>query len=521
VKIELLQAQHQVDLAHGRSVATLALQLFAKMQDLHDLPPRARHLLEVGALLHDLGLASNPRLHHLTGRDLILESQIAELAEEEVPLVACLAAFHRKKVHPEAEVTYLALRPKAQTLVLQLAAILRVADGLDFSHTQTTQLTACKVKEGEVILHLKGPQAAEDGARAIKKADLWLEVFKQQVKVKIALTPNLSKEQPQLPQPLLPPSPTKEVLTEVGRRLLRHHFQQMLREEQKVFADKDPEVVHAMRVASRRLRAILLIISAVAPPKQVQKFRREIQQFAQRLGKVRSYDVFLAQLTQFTKSLAQEQRRELEALQTALHHDRSIAWAALVKYLESPQHATFKQTFANFITAKAEGWKLKLQIRDVAGSITWQSYEALRLHETLASGATLQTFANCQGDVAKLKALLENLPQQEALHDLRITGKRLRYVLEIFAEAFGPQTTQVLKPLQTLQEQLGELQDLAETRTFIATFAPAGETFQLFETYLASCETTCAQALPDLPQTWEHLMSETYRRELLELIVRL
>jgi CHAD domain-containing protein len=47
----------------------------------------------------------------------------------------------------------------------------------------------------------------------------------------------------------------------------------------------------------------------------------------------------------------------------------------------------------------------------------------------------------------------------EALHDMRIAAKRLRYVLEVTADLFGPYADDARKKVKELQDLLGEIHD--------------------------------------------------------------
>ncbi|NTV64233.1 MAG: HD domain-containing protein, partial [Oscillochloris sp.] len=131
---------YRVDRDHARSVADRSLDLFDAVADRYALPASARPLLELGALLHNVGLTTNPPEHHLVGRDIVLRQPIANLSRRDRLIVACMVAFHRKKVRPQQEPVFLALGKKSRPLALQLSAILRVADGLDYSQSQTTHL---------------------------------------------------------------------------------------------------------------------------------------------------------------------------------------------------------------------------------------------------------------------------------------------------------------------------------------------------------------------------------------------
>lgn len=530
---ETLLTQYEVDTVHARHVADVALTLFDHLDQVHGLPGSARRLLEVGALLHNVGVTSNPRLSHIVGRDIVLNADIAELSEDERTIVACLVSFHRKKVRPDQEPAYLSVKKKDRDMTLRLAALLRVADGLDYSGSQMTHISACEIdaKNG-VLLRLSGPAAAEDGARAVKKADLWRSVLGSRLSFELApASPteatlaapapadvrgngahpdgnapaeSLSETEEQVTEPVSQPMiGSEDTLADAGRRLLRRHFQKLLAQEPEVQADTEIEAVHRMRVATRRLRAALMILEAVAPPKQVRRSRKGLRRLAQTSSAVRDCDVFLEHVTRYAESLPQEQRGGLEPLVTAIQRDRTAARAALLQQLDSRKYAEFKRDFAAFMTGSLDGWNTTVRIRDLAGSIIWQRYEALRAHEV-----RLDLRANASND-------------SEELHETRISGKRLRYVLEMFAEALGPRIDQALDTLKEFQDHLGSLQDIAVAQAYVAALDTPEEDRGALDAYTANRESERAALLADLPRLWDKLMSATYRRRLMELIVKL
>ncbi|MEI7771119.1 MAG: HD domain-containing protein, partial [Chloroflexales bacterium] len=259
-----LLASYRVDLAHARHVADLALALFDAVAERYGFPAAGRRLLESGALLHDVGMATDPPQHHLVGRDIVLRHAIDDLSQRDQAVVACMVAFHRKRVRPQLEPAFLGLGKKAQAEALQLSAILRVADGLDYSHAQTTCLLGVEPGEAGLALRLEGPQAAADGAQAVAKADLWRKVFGEALaassdQLDLPLPPEPERGQADASQdvPLLPRwyAAPDAALAELGRVLLRRHLRRMLLAERDVRADRSIEDIHALRVASRRLRA--------------------------------------------------------------------------------------------------------------------------------------------------------------------------------------------------------------------------------------------------------------------------
>ena len=84
------------DAAHCEQVRRLAAQLFDQLATIHGLPPGQRVPLELGALLHDVGLAVNASAHHKHGEYLVRNADIPGLSGHQQAVVACLVRYHGK-----------------------------------------------------------------------------------------------------------------------------------------------------------------------------------------------------------------------------------------------------------------------------------------------------------------------------------------------------------------------------------------------------------------------------------------
>jgi exopolyphosphatase/guanosine-5'-triphosphate,3'-diphosphate pyrophosphatase len=163
------------DRRHMAQVTKLALALFDKLMDLHGLGARERLLLEITAMLHDIGWSrTTDGGHHKHSRDMILEAELPGLTEDERTLCALIARYHNKA---EPDVSqhkgFAALKKRERALVSWLAAILRVADGLDCTHRCAVRIGGCELgrKRLTISLAAQGESAAEISG-AEKKSSL-------------------------------------------------------------------------------------------------------------------------------------------------------------------------------------------------------------------------------------------------------------------------------------------------------------------------------------------------------------
>jgi exopolyphosphatase/pppGpp-phosphohydrolase len=163
---------------HSRTVTRLSLMLFDAIAPLHKLGRRDRFLLECAALLHDIGWTGGRAGHGRRGAARVLGdgSLPFDLCERgSVPLaISC----HRGQKTPAGDPLFSLLPEDCRKRSMVLAAILRVADGLDYLHTGNVQEVHAVIGRDAVVLDiLPGTGCNAEKARAQAKASLASEVF--------------------------------------------------------------------------------------------------------------------------------------------------------------------------------------------------------------------------------------------------------------------------------------------------------------------------------------------------------
>ncbi len=183
ISLDTLCTRYQVDMRHARHIGAQALALFDATMTVHRLPANVRPLLEAAALVHNIAYVIDAPRHEQHGRDILLQQPIRGFSEDERRVLACTVAFHRKKVHAEREPVYYELPSELRHDALALSAMLRVADGLDSSQTQTTAVTDVQVKPEEIEIVVNGEHSRENATQAQARADLWNQVFTTRIRV--------------------------------------------------------------------------------------------------------------------------------------------------------------------------------------------------------------------------------------------------------------------------------------------------------------------------------------------------
>jgi exopolyphosphatase / guanosine-5'-triphosphate,3'-diphosphate pyrophosphatase len=182
-----LGARYRYDEPHARAVARLSTRLFDALADDHGLTRRDRLLLEVAALLHDIGLFVSLRGHHRHSLYLLQASEVFGLSREDMQVVGNVARYHRRGLPQKAHVEYTRMNSHERVRINKLAAILRLANALDAEHAQKITNISVHDEDGTWTLTLEGRgDLTMERLAATSRADLLTDVFGKRVVVRQA-----------------------------------------------------------------------------------------------------------------------------------------------------------------------------------------------------------------------------------------------------------------------------------------------------------------------------------------------
>ena len=143
------------DLTHGERVRELARSMYDQLAPLHGLGPELRVVLEVAALLHDIGEVIHGRSHHKHGEYMVRWGRITGLESPHREMVAALIRGHRKSLPTvKKHDSYAELTDERKAIVRKMLGILRVADALDTDHRQRVVGVAVSINASTVELAL-------------------------------------------------------------------------------------------------------------------------------------------------------------------------------------------------------------------------------------------------------------------------------------------------------------------------------------------------------------------------------
>jgi exopolyphosphatase/guanosine-5'-triphosphate,3'-diphosphate pyrophosphatase len=174
-----LGEKYSYDKPHAVHVAGLAVKLFDALKEEHGMGSRERLLLEVAAIVHDIGVYVSPMSHHKHGSYLIDAAEIFGLRRTDKAVVSNVVRYHRRSGPKPTHVAYMSLPKSERAVVSKLAALLRVADALDRNRQQ--RIRAFTLERSEEACTICVPEDAGDisldKAALESKGNLFSDVF--------------------------------------------------------------------------------------------------------------------------------------------------------------------------------------------------------------------------------------------------------------------------------------------------------------------------------------------------------
>jgi exopolyphosphatase/guanosine-5'-triphosphate,3'-diphosphate pyrophosphatase len=164
--------------SHAEHVMRLSYALFDELEDLHGLTPDDRDLLGAAALLHDAGHLIGHSKHHKHAYHLIMHADLPGFSAREVELIANVARYHRRAHPRKRHPNFARLEPADRQRVRLLSALLRLAAGLDRTHTQNVLGVTAKAADGQIWIGVEAEINPEvEIWDASRKTELFEQVF--------------------------------------------------------------------------------------------------------------------------------------------------------------------------------------------------------------------------------------------------------------------------------------------------------------------------------------------------------
>jgi len=236
--------------------------------------------------------------------------------------------------------------------------------------------------------------------------------------------------------------------------ILRGCFGHLLQSMPAAEDGRDPEGVHQLRVALRRLRSAFDLMRAVGPLNKLDALRAEAKWLAQNLSAARDWDIFQG-ATLPTIAKACPQVTGFDALEEAAEKRRAAAYDKVRMVLTDRRASSFLIVLGGWIEAR--GWRDDFAPQGLA-----------QLTEPAVNFAR-RMLSEQYAKVLKRGRHLKSLDAGER-HRLRLAVKKLRYVGEFLLPLYGQRksTRRFSHRLAELQEELGCYNDMAVTASLLA-----------------------------------------------------
>jgi CHAD domain-containing protein len=249
----------------------------------------------------------------------------------------------------------------------------------------------------------------------------------------------LSRPEPGGPVPEALRVRAEDTLALAARKLVGQQALKMRANTEGTIEDLDPEYLHDLRVAARRLRSVLRLFGEPLGSRRAESLKLELAWIGRVLGAVRDLDVFILNLRTQSERLG-----DAGAIATVLAGELERRRAPAREHLESGlrgrRYARLLERFESLAASPVPKRPSPAAARPVAAEGPEIIRRAQRRVLNLGRGVTDKTEA-------------------PVLHRLRILFKRLRYACEFFRDAFGEELEPYIRAMVRFQDCLGEHQD--------------------------------------------------------------
>jgi CHAD domain-containing protein len=223
----------------------------------------------------------------------------------------------------------------------------------------------------------------------------------------------------------------------------------------------DPEGVHDMRVASRRLRSLLKDFAPyLQRRKGFEEAREELKRLANALGEVRDEDVAIEELEKLRQEVPPEASAGLEQFISERAERREPSRERLSRAFTAEALESFRKVFGDAVEAATRRKQRRKKGRDGGGESgsTEPCDERAESFREVGRAVILRSW----DELEKLSRSLYRPHKPKGLHKMRIAAKRLRYALELFAPCWEDALKAFAEEVADLQDALGELHDRDE-----------------------------------------------------------
>jgi CHAD domain-containing protein len=249
-------------------------------------------------------------------------------------------------------------------------------------------------------------------------------------------------------KPALPLDATATA-SETAAVIIRAFMQVARRNESGIIGDHDTEFLHDYRVSFRKVRSVLSLFKGVYEPGKTTELKAEFALIMQSTNRLRDLDVYLMEKESYYKMVPEPSVAGLELLFLYLAKERKKELKKVVKDLQSEEYAARVDALTSLFKSSKKipiGPKGALPSKLLAAHLVLKRYN----------------------QVCKIASSIEKTTPDSVIHELRISCKKLRYLMEFFTPLFdGESVKTLIKTLKNLQDNLGKFNDYSVQQAFL------------------------------------------------------
>ena len=290
----------------------------------------------------------------------------------------------------------------------------------------------------EAFFHEMDLRPSQDNMMKLALAESKSSTIEYSTKLKLLLDPEM---------------PAEEALKAILLRLLE------IMEQNTAGAIKgtDIEFMHDYRVSIRKTRSALTLIKRVFPKKTVKKYSKFFSGLGKLTNPVRDMDVFLLKLESYAEKLGKSKQEQLQPLRQYLQDNRDEAQQAYVDTVTSAEYRQVLKDWRDYLEntdpIEPPQKNSRKPVSQLANELIWSTYQVALKEGNAITDET----------------------EAEALHELRKTCKKLRYLMEFFQSLYpAKKIRELINALKGLQDNLGDFNDYHVHMDILKGFNEAG-----------------------------------------------
>lgn len=220
-----------------------------------------------------------------------------------------------------------------------------------------------------------------------------------------------------------------------------------------IVADLDTEFLHDYRVSLRKVRSVLSLFKGVFEREQTDSLKAECAQLMRPTNRLRDLDVYLLEKENYFAMVPESAHAGLTALFAFLEEERQHALDEVRKTLKSKSYVKQRERLEKLFRKKknlTDGKKSAVSSREFGSRLVYKRY----------------------GQVCRIASGINAQSRDDEVHQLRISCKKLRYLMEFFMPIFqGDEIKTLIKNLKKLQDTLGRFNDYSVQQEFLRQIA--------------------------------------------------